>query len=64
MSDDAALQTLIKLAIPDGLRQLLFSVGVVAMYLLIGLIGTRELAAFHVIISIGWRGNFETAASF
>jgi MATE family multidrug resistance protein len=44
--------TMVKISYPESLRQALFSVGVVLMYVLIGQIGTRELAAFHVVISI------------
>jgi MATE family multidrug resistance protein len=44
--------TMVKISYPESLRQALFSVGVVLMYVLIGQIGTRELAAFHVVINI------------
>ena len=44
--------TILKVAYPESLRQVLFSVGVVALYALVGQIGTQELAAFHVVISI------------
>ena len=40
------------IAVPDSLRQALFTVGVVLMYVLIGQLGTQEIAAFHVVISI------------
>lgn len=46
------IKTIVKLSYPESLRQAVFSLGVVLMYVLIGQIGTRELAAFHVIISI------------
>lgn len=46
------IKTIVKVSYPESLRQVLFSLGVVLMYVLIGQIGTRELAAFHVIISI------------
>lgn len=46
------ISTILKVAYPESLRQMLFSVGVVALYVLVGQIGTKELAAFHVVISI------------
>jgi len=46
------IRNILKVAAPESLRQMLFSLGVVALYLLIGQIGTKELAAFHVVISI------------
>ncbi len=46
------ISTILRVAYPESLRQALFSVGVVLLYVLIGQIGTRELAAFHVVISI------------
>ena len=46
------IKTIMKVAYPESLRQALFSVGVVLLYVLVGQIGTRELAAFHVVISI------------
>ena len=44
--------TLLKISYPESLRQILFCLGVVVFYVLVGRIGTRELAAFHVVISI------------
>lgn len=46
------IKTIVKVSYPESLRQTLFSVGVVLLYALIGQIGTKELAAFHVVISI------------
>jgi len=46
------LAILLRVSYPESLRQALFSAGVVLLYILIGQIGTRELAAFHVAISI------------
>lgn len=46
------IKTIVKVAGPESLRQTLFSVGVVLLYVLVGQIGTKELAAFHVVISI------------
>ncbi|HIG40131.1 MAG TPA: MATE family efflux transporter [Gammaproteobacteria bacterium] len=46
------IKTMVKVSYPESLRQALFSAGVVLLYVLIGQIGTSELAAFHVVISI------------
>jgi len=46
------IKTIVQVAYPESLRQILFSVGVVVLYVLVGQIGTKELAAFHVVISI------------
>lgn len=46
------IETLVEISYPESLRQVLFCIGVVLFYVLVGLIGTRELAAFHVVISI------------
>ena len=43
---------MLAIAWPESVRQLMFSAGVVLIYVLIGWLGTAELAAFHVIISI------------
>lgn len=52
LPDAQQIKTIVKVSYPESLRQALFSVGVVLMYVLVGQIGTGELAAFHVIISI------------
>ena len=52
LPDTEQIKTMMKVSYPESLRQALFSVGVVLLYVLIGQIGTRELAAFHVVISI------------
>ena len=46
------IRTIVKVAYPESLRQIFFSAGVVLLYVLVGQIGSRELAAFHVVISI------------
>lgn len=46
------IKTIVKVAYPESIRQALFSIGVVLLYVLVGQIGTKELAAFHVVISI------------
>lgn len=52
LPDKDQIRTMIKISYPESLRQMFFTVGVVLMYALVGQIGTRELAAFHVVISI------------
>jgi len=46
------IESLVRIAYPESLRQVLFSLGVVGIYVLVGQIGTQQLAAFHVVISI------------
>lgn len=52
LPETAHIKTIMKVAYPESVRQTLFSAGVVLLYVLIGQIGTKELAAFHVIISV------------
>jgi Na+-driven multidrug efflux pump len=44
--------TLVKQSIPNGLQQFMFAMGFVAMFWIIGRIGTPELAAANVLINI------------
>ena len=44
--------SLIRISIPSGLQQLFFAAGLVAMFWIIGRIGTAELAAANVLITI------------
>lgn len=44
--------SLIKITIPAGLQQLFFAAGLVAMFWIIGRIGTPELAAANVLITV------------
>ncbi|MDH3647664.1 MAG: MATE family efflux transporter [Gammaproteobacteria bacterium] len=43
---------LFKLSLPSGVQQLFFSTGFVVTYWIIGLVGTRELAAANVLINV------------
>ncbi|NNF60551.1 MAG: MATE family efflux transporter [Gammaproteobacteria bacterium] len=43
---------LLRLSLPSGVQQLFFSTGFVATYWIIGLVGTRELAAANVLINV------------
>ena len=43
---------LFRLSLPSGIQQLFFSSGFVATYWIIGLVGTRELAAANVLINV------------
>jgi putative MATE family efflux protein len=44
--------SLVKVSIPAGLQQLFFAAGLVAMFWIIGRIGTPELAAANVLITV------------
>ena len=44
--------SLIRISIPSGIQQLFFSAGLVAMFWIIGRIGTPELAAANVLITV------------
>jgi len=43
---------IIRLSLPSGIQQLFFSAGMTAMYLIIGKIGTSELAAANVLLNL------------
>ncbi|MBT8143872.1 MAG: MATE family efflux transporter, partial [Gammaproteobacteria bacterium] len=43
---------LLRLSLPSGVQQLFFASGFVATYWIIGLVGTRELAAANVLINV------------
>ncbi|MFU8878312.1 MAG: MATE family efflux transporter, partial [Wenzhouxiangellaceae bacterium] len=42
-----------KLSLPSSLQQLFFAGGMVALITIVGYIGTRELAAVHVLLTLG-----------
>ena len=44
--------SLVRISLPAGLQQLFFSAGLVAMFWIIGKIGTPELAAANVLITV------------
>jgi len=46
------MRTLIKLSVPNGIQQLFFSAGFMALYWIIGQVGTPELAAANVLINV------------
>jgi putative MATE family efflux protein len=48
----AETSSLIRIAIPSGLQQLFFAAGLVTMFWIVGRIGTPELAAANVLITI------------
>ncbi len=52
LPDKEQIWSIVKLSYPESLRQAFFTVGVLTMYVLVGYIGTNELAAFHVVINI------------
>ncbi|MDT8438718.1 MAG: MATE family efflux transporter [Wenzhouxiangellaceae bacterium] len=43
----------LKLSLPSSLQQLFFAAGMVALISIVGYIGTRELAAVHVLLTLG-----------
>lgn len=45
-------QNLVKISVPNGVQQLFFAAGLTAKFWIIGKIGTAELAAAHVIVTI------------
>ena len=47
-----ALKTMLRLAVPSGIQSFFFAFGKVLMLMLIGRIGTQELAAFNVLINL------------
>lgn len=52
ISTRAEIAALIRVSIPSGLQQLFFAAGLVAMFWIIGKIGTPELAAANVLITV------------
>jgi putative MATE family efflux protein len=52
MATRAETLSLIRISIPSGLQQLFFAAGLVAMFWIIGRIGTPELAAANVLITV------------
>ena len=48
----AGFVSLLRLGVPSAIQQLLFSGGFAALFWMIGLVGTRELAVAHVLITI------------
>lgn len=48
----AVLRSLVRLSLPSGVQQLAFAAGFVATYWIVGLVGTRELAAASVLINV------------
>ncbi len=47
------LMAQLKLSLPSSLQQLFFAGGMVALITIVGYIGTRELAAVHVLLTLG-----------
>ncbi|MCW9034510.1 MAG: MATE family efflux transporter [Alphaproteobacteria bacterium] len=43
--------TMLRLALPSALQQFMFAAGLTAMLWIIGLVGTNEVAAYHVLIT-------------
>jgi len=47
-----ALRTMLRLAVPAGLQQFFFAAGMTAFFVLVGMVGTRELAASNVLVNL------------
>lgn len=52
LGTSAETKSLIRISVPAGFQQLFFAAGLVAMFWIIGLIGTPELAAANVLVTI------------
>ena len=52
MATRAETASLIRISVPSGMQQLFFAAGLVAMFFIIGKIGTPELAAANVLITV------------
>jgi Na+-driven multidrug efflux pump len=52
MATRAETASLIRISIPSGMQQMFFAAGLVAMFFIIGKIGTPELAAANVLITV------------
>lgn len=52
LPDAASLRTMLRLALPNSIRQLFFAAGFTALFWIIGQVGTRELAAANVLIQV------------
>jgi putative MATE family efflux protein len=52
MATRAETASLVRVSVPAGLQQLFFAAGLVAMFWIIGRIGTPELAAANVLITV------------
>jgi Na+-driven multidrug efflux pump len=46
------MSRLVKLSLPTGIQQLFFSTGFLVLFWIIGIVGTRELAAASVLINV------------
>jgi putative MATE family efflux protein len=52
LANKTEFSSLIRISIPSGIQQLFFAMGLVAMFWIIGKIGTPELAAANVLITV------------
>ncbi len=52
LPDAATVRTMLRLSIPSGFQQLFFAAGFTALFVIIGLVGTAELAAANVLINV------------
>jgi len=52
LPDKQRLQTLIRVSLPESIRHFFMFLGLVVFFTIVGLLGTKELAAFNVILNI------------
>ncbi|MCG8418759.1 MAG: MATE family efflux transporter [Proteobacteria bacterium] len=48
----ATMKIMLRLSIPSGVQQMFFAAGITALFIIIGMVGTNELAAANVLINI------------
>ena len=49
---DQSLASLLRISLPASIQQLLFATGMVALFWIVGQVGTPELAALHVLMTL------------
>lgn len=52
LPDRETIRSMLRLSLPAGVQQFLFAAGMTVFFLLVGMIGTRELAAGNVLINL------------
>lgn len=50
--DWATIKSMIRISVPNGVQQTFFAAGLTAFFVIVGLVGTRELAAANVLVNI------------
>ncbi|MEQ9325066.1 MAG: MATE family efflux transporter, partial [Polyangiaceae bacterium] len=52
LPDKATMQTMWRLSVPSGIRQVFFATGLTVLFWIVGKVGTTELAAANVMINL------------